>query len=298
MSVSVSPCHLSGSGRTALASSSTLVDLDRQLALAGGHHRAVHADPVAEVELLDVGERRRRRHGLRDEQLDVAGRGRGSWRRSTCRCRAAASCARRRATSVVGLGARLEAAPRATANSASVCDAVEPVRVRLGARARAARRAWPGAAPARRASPLPARCRRGRRRRSASSVAVVIVPRWQHGSESLRRRGVSGPGGRCRADAVDSLRSCAVRRLTAPSSPRRGPASRCRPSPQSRPFRRSRPAATADRAERCDCGHRVIDIVTVNNSGERRRRRTRPPRWPPPAMRAPPRRSVDRRASA
>ena len=72
MSVSVSPCHLSGSGRTALASSSSAVDLDRELALAGGHHRAVDADPVAEVERLDVVERVVADHGLRHEQLDLA----------------------------------------------------------------------------------------------------------------------------------------------------------------------------------------------------------------------------------
>ena len=47
--------------------------LDRQLALAGGHDRAVHADPVAEVEPLDRCERVVADDRLRDEQLDVAG---------------------------------------------------------------------------------------------------------------------------------------------------------------------------------------------------------------------------------
>ena len=37
------------------------VDLDAQLALARGHHRALDADPVAEVELAERGEARRRR---------------------------------------------------------------------------------------------------------------------------------------------------------------------------------------------------------------------------------------------
>ena len=43
----------------------------RELTLPGGHHGAGRADPVAEVELLHVGELIVARHGLRDEQLDL-----------------------------------------------------------------------------------------------------------------------------------------------------------------------------------------------------------------------------------
>ncbi len=47
--------------------------LDRQLALAGGHHRAVHTDPVAEIERFHVVELIVTRDRLRDEQLDLIG---------------------------------------------------------------------------------------------------------------------------------------------------------------------------------------------------------------------------------
>ena len=47
------------------------VDLDRELALAGGHHLAVHTDPVAEVERLDVVEWCIADLGLRHEELDL-----------------------------------------------------------------------------------------------------------------------------------------------------------------------------------------------------------------------------------
>ena len=47
------------------------VDLDRQLAGARRHDRAVDADPVAAVELLDRGEPVVADDGLRDEQLDL-----------------------------------------------------------------------------------------------------------------------------------------------------------------------------------------------------------------------------------
>ena len=71
MSGSARPCHLSGSGRIDLASSSRLVDLDGDLAGTRGHHGALGADPVAAVERLDVGERVVADDRLGDEQLDV-----------------------------------------------------------------------------------------------------------------------------------------------------------------------------------------------------------------------------------
>ena len=52
------------------------LDLDRDLADTRGHHGAVHADPVATVERLHVGERRFADGRLRHEQLDLARRGR------------------------------------------------------------------------------------------------------------------------------------------------------------------------------------------------------------------------------
>ena len=45
---------MSGSGRTAFASSSNDSDVDRQLAAAGGHHRALDPDPVAAVEVVEL----------------------------------------------------------------------------------------------------------------------------------------------------------------------------------------------------------------------------------------------------
>ena len=47
------------------------IDLDRQLALAGRHDRAVHADPVATVERLHLGEGVVADDGLRHEQLHL-----------------------------------------------------------------------------------------------------------------------------------------------------------------------------------------------------------------------------------
>ena len=67
------PVPLVGHRSDRLGEQLDLLGLDRQLALAGGHHGARDADPVAEVELLDRVERVVADHGLGDEQLDVAG---------------------------------------------------------------------------------------------------------------------------------------------------------------------------------------------------------------------------------
>ena len=64
---------LVGQGPHRLGEQFDPLGLHRQLALAGGHHRAVHADPVAEVELLDGAEGVVADDRLRHEQLDVAG---------------------------------------------------------------------------------------------------------------------------------------------------------------------------------------------------------------------------------
>ena len=57
----------------AFDSSSSDSTFTTELALAGGHHRAVDTHPVAEVELADRGEGLVADDGLRDEQLDLAG---------------------------------------------------------------------------------------------------------------------------------------------------------------------------------------------------------------------------------
>ena len=62
---------MSGSGRIDLASNSRRAHLDRDLAGARGHHRALRPDPVATVEALDVGEDVVSDGCLGHEQLDV-----------------------------------------------------------------------------------------------------------------------------------------------------------------------------------------------------------------------------------
>ncbi len=64
---------LVGHGPQRLGQQFDLFGLDRQLALARGHHRARDTDPVAEVELLDRVERVVADDRLGDEQLDVTG---------------------------------------------------------------------------------------------------------------------------------------------------------------------------------------------------------------------------------
>ena len=70
MSVSVSPLPFVGKRTHGLGQQLKALHLDTQLALARRHHRAVHADPVAKIE---VGERREpfvADDGLRHEQLN------------------------------------------------------------------------------------------------------------------------------------------------------------------------------------------------------------------------------------
>ena len=57
------------------------VDLDRQLALPGGHHRAVDADPVAEVELVERGVGVLAEHASGRRTAGSRRTGRARWRR-------------------------------------------------------------------------------------------------------------------------------------------------------------------------------------------------------------------------
>ena len=72
MSTSARPCHF-GSGRSAFDEQRELAHLHAQLALARLHHRALDADPVAEVEVVERGVTLGADHLLRHEQLHLAG---------------------------------------------------------------------------------------------------------------------------------------------------------------------------------------------------------------------------------
>ena len=107
------------------------VDLDAELALARGHHRALDADPVAEVELAECLEPVVADHRLGDEQLDLAVRSRSvakinlpCWRSSIIRPATLTRCS----VSVPG-----SSDSNCSRSSVEGVRAVEPVRVRVGA---------------------------------------------------------------------------------------------------------------------------------------------------------------------
>ncbi len=66
------PVPLVRQGSQRLREQLEAADLHRQLALARGHHRAVDADPVAEVEPVELGVRGLAELGVRHEQLHAA----------------------------------------------------------------------------------------------------------------------------------------------------------------------------------------------------------------------------------
>ena len=73
MSVSESPCHFSGSGRSAFDSSWNDCDVHRELAELGLHDLALDADPVAAVDLVaEARELVRAELALAHEELQLA----------------------------------------------------------------------------------------------------------------------------------------------------------------------------------------------------------------------------------
>ncbi len=199
-------------------------------------------------------------HGLRDEQLDVAG-----------------AVAHRGEDQLAGVAQqhdapgdarpgrrsryRLQVAPRGPQLGRASCvrskrygyGSVPVARIASTRPSRRARSA---------ARPLPAAVSS-----TASCVGRIVICHGGSTVASSRRRGRIRFVPDAAAGAVDSLRSCAVRRLTALLAPRRGPALDAgrRPEPDRSDDRVRRPRRPPGR---CDCGAPVIDIVTVNNSGE------------------------------
>ena len=130
VSGSVRPCHLSGSGRTAFDEQLHAVDLDRQLAGAGRHDRAVDADPVAEIELLDVVERRRRRSPPSTRTAGPVRHGREWSRTRACRCRGS-SITRPATSTSASVSLPGSSAPHSARTSASVCERSKRYGIRL-----------------------------------------------------------------------------------------------------------------------------------------------------------------------
>ena len=157
------------------------VNLDRQLTGSGRHHRAVDADPIAAVELLDVSEAVVADHGPGDEQLQLdasIGDGREHELAGVAlEQHAAGDC-----HLGVGLRAGREVAPLGPHLRRGV-GAVEPVRVRLAA----------GRPPlihlglaARPFGGEPASGRRGRVGRLAGHEALTVVGGQLHHVTGIR----------------------------------------------------------------------------------------------------------------
>ena len=221
--------------------------------------------------------------GLRDEQLDLAGavaqRGEDQLARVAQQHHPPGD-----ADPVVGLGARLQVAPR----GAHLARGRACGRTGTGTGWRR-RRASPSTRSSRRAfsaaRPLPVRGRsacRARRSRCHRS-------RWQHGSEFSPPRRIRVPGSsRCAVDrppAPSTLYDRAVLRATSAVVLLLGacPCSRCTPSRSSptRPIDRSGATATAAAGATAPL---ATDIVTVNNSGELTPANASAPRSPRPAQ--------------
>ena len=202
MSGSDRPCHLSGSGRSDLASRSQPLDLDRELAGARRHHRAVDADPVAAVERLDVGEGVVADDGLGDEQLDldaaVGDRGEHELARVALEEHAAGD-----ADLDVGLGCPARGRPP-LAHLGRRVGAVEAVRVRLAAGGADGRRPVLAARPLGR---QPAARQLGECRSSCGGVGL------RHRRPTVPARACVGRGLRCarrRVPVLGALRSTAM----------------------------------------------------------------------------------------
>ena len=107
------------------------IDLDAELALAGGHHGALCTQPITEIELAEGGETLVADHALRDEQLHLAAAiDQGG--EDQLALLAAQHHPAGDGDSLVGLGAR----PERTVGRAQLFErvrAIEAVRIRVGA---------------------------------------------------------------------------------------------------------------------------------------------------------------------
>ena len=207
---------------------------------------------------MTVGERLVAHHGLRHEQLHVAGTvaHRGEDQLAGI---AQEHDAPGDADPVVGLGPRLQATPRGP-QIAEVVRAVEPVRVRIGAR---------GPHPVDQAQPagaLGCQAAAGPRPPRLVLVGQNVICHGGSTVASSRRRGVSGSRARMPAGAVDSLRSSAVRRLTALLL--LGAALLSMQAVAQSPTVPTIVSGATATARAVRLRPPVIDIVTVNNSGE------------------------------
>ena len=125
------PVPLVGQRADGLREKLDVLGLHRQLTLAGRHDRAVHADPVTEVEPFDGGERLVADHGFRHEELDLAGA--VANRREDEFARVAQQHdAAGHGDALVGFDTRFQLAPRRTDLGHGV-RAVEAVRIRRAA---------------------------------------------------------------------------------------------------------------------------------------------------------------------
>ena len=124
------PVPLVGHRTNGLRQQLDAVDLHAELAVAGGHDRALDAHPVAEVEIAERGEPVVADHRLGDEQLDlaaaVAQRGEDQLALLAAQHHPAGD-----GDSLVGLGAGLERS-EASRSSVERVRAIEAVRVRIG----------------------------------------------------------------------------------------------------------------------------------------------------------------------
>ena len=249
------PVPLVGQRPDGLGQQFDLLDLHRQLALAGGHDGAVDADPVAEVEFLDARRTPRRRSrpstrtaGSSPERSRIVAKinlpgSRSSMTRPATRTRSSVSVPASRP-------------PHVDRTSASVCERSK----RYGYGSVPAARI-PSTRPSRRARsaarPLPVAARP-----SAALVGVVDrschLPRWQHGSEfspprpyPVPRRRVLAAERRRRLDDHDRARATSDGPVVLR---RRGPALDAGRRRRARPLRRSCPAPRRPPG-RCDCGH-------------------------------------------
>ena len=271
MSVSVSPCHLSGSGRIALASSSSRSTLIDSSPLRVVITVPCDADPVAEVERLDVVERRRRRPPPSRRTAGSRRCGRASWRTRACRCRASASRARRRRprrrsrcparATPSGRGPRASVCERSKRYGYGSVPAPRSSSTCASRRARSAARPLPRRRLRRRSGRLGARRRRLDCRPHGSSVGslvhdgstVAAALRVAAMASSLQSRAVvvaparplATPGGRARRSPRSSARVAVRGRRRAAVDRRSGDGRRRRPTAVDRCSATSSPSTTS-----------------------------------------------------
>ena len=254
------------------------VDLDRQLAGAGRHHRAVGADPVAAVELLDVGEAVVADDRLGDEQLEldaaVGDRGEHELAGVALEQDPAGDADLRRRSPCPARGRATRRAPRRR------CGCGRSGTGTARARAAGARRPAPGGGPAR----PPGRCPApGSRWLAHDRVTVTRRPSSGPRPVRGRRRGPFRPG-RLAWRRDDALRDHRRRTGRQHGGHLRRPARRPGDDGRARRRRRRRPPVGLHPVEDDD-RHRRGDGVpqALDRDGPRGRcwPRSTPRRWRP-----------------